>query len=303
MAGGRVRGAAGRERVAEVVAEGDAHHELLDARRPRVGVVRRVDVPPGAVGAVDAPADAGVLGHVGQEAQVVARQAEPFAHGRKGQERTDRGHVEPAREQLEQLGHGVHDRVERAGRPVHQAVAERRDPARLGLLVALRGLAEHGGHDGPELLELRADHGDVGLAERGVVAQQPQEHIAQDLDLSGRAGGGVHLDRPVARHRDELRAVHCVGPEVLLQAGQEGDGERVVDLGDLGDDPGGAEQQPGVERPDAPGRQERVRDERVERMHRPGEGPRRHTVGQHRRLGSLLDREPVGGGGRGREQE
>ena len=60
---------------------------------------------------------------------------------------------------------------------------------------------ERGGEQRCVGLDVGAHHEDVARLERRVVLHQPDEHLAQHLDLSGRAVAGVHLHRAVRRAR------------------------------------------------------------------------------------------------------
>ncbi len=99
----------------------------------------------------------------------------------------------------------------------------------LARMSAGHGLAHpEGGLDQRSVgLDVGAHHQDVAglerrLAGRGVVGEQPEQHLAQDLDLTRRTVARVHLDAAVGRVERARGAIgQRVGRDVLLQPGQQ----------------------------------------------------------------------------------
>ena len=68
-------------------------------------------------------------------------------------------------------------------------------------------------------LDVRAHHHDVARLQGGVVGEQPEQHLAQHLDLALPPVAGVHLHRPVAEVASRPRG--AVLPDVLLQPAEQ----------------------------------------------------------------------------------
>ncbi len=81
-----------------------------------------------------------------------------------------------------------------------------------------------------ERLDVRAHDDDVSWLERGVVGEQVQDRVADDLDLAGAAVAGVDLDAAVGRARVGGLVVADGGLEAgELAVGGVGDGVLVAD--------------------------------------------------------------------------
>lgn len=70
-------------------------------------------------------------------------------------------------------------------------------------------------------LDVGAHHQDVARLQGGIVGQQPQQHLAQHVDLPGRAVAAVHLHRPVVGRPGPAAGVDGIGGDVGLQPAQQ----------------------------------------------------------------------------------
>ena len=134
---------------------------------------------------------------MGDPLELLVAEAEAGAHrvGAGDVEHLARGH--PAADQLDELGGEREQRVgggERAvGQPHPQLVA-----GVPGALARDVGHAEGGGDQGCVGLDVGDHHEDVARLERRVVLEQPDQHLAQHVDLPGGAVAGVDLHGVVA---------------------------------------------------------------------------------------------------------
>ena len=140
---------------------------------------------------------------VGDRVQVVVGEPEPAAH------RLGAGQVEhlaggdPAAGELDQRAATAEQRVGAGRAPVGQP-----DPQPVGGVARPStdvAEAEAGGDQRRVGLDVGAHHQDVARLEGRVVLEQPDQHLAQHVDLAGGAVAGVHLDRPVAARRAGAR--------------------------------------------------------------------------------------------------
>jgi hypothetical protein len=86
-------------------------------------------------------------------------------------------------------------------------------------------------------LDVRAHHQDVAWLERGIVGEQPEDHLTQHLDLTSGAVAGMHLDAAIGGLEDSTaRLGEGIGGEIVLEPPEQGvralgDGtDRVVDV-------------------------------------------------------------------------
>ena len=70
-------------------------------------------------------------------------------------------------------------------------------------------------------LDVRAHHQDVARLQRRVVGEQAEQHLAQHVDLPGRAVATVHLHRPVVVSQRTALRPNGVRGDVGLQPAQE----------------------------------------------------------------------------------
>ena len=180
--------------------------DALQAREPGVGV--EVEPERGPVVAVVAPADGRLVDPPGHPLEVVVGEAEPGPHRLGRGEVEDGGGGHPAGRQLDEVGGDAEERVGGAGRPVGEADAE--PVGRVtDVLTGHVGQAEAGRDQRRVGLDVGAHHEDVARLERRVVLEQPDQHLAQHVDLSRGAVAGVDLHREVggrARPRGGLAA-------------------------------------------------------------------------------------------------
>ena len=71
-------------------------------------------------------------------------------------------------------------------------------------------------------LDVRAHHQDVARLQRRVVLQQAEQHLAQHIDLTGRAVTAVHLHRAVIRGERTSLWPNGIGGDVGLQPTEQG---------------------------------------------------------------------------------
>ena len=90
-------------------------------------------------------------------------------------------------------------------------------------------------------VDVGTHHQDVARLEGGVVGQQPEQHLAQDVDLPGDSMACVHLHRTVGRVVDPAVGPGKVRREVGLQPAEERVRQRRLGFGGVGGDVGGGE--------------------------------------------------------------
>ena len=165
------------------------------------------------------PTDAGLLDPAGDRLEVVVGQTEAAAH-RVGGDQVEHGtRLGTATSEVEQRAQHREQRVGLGQRPVGEAHLEELAgvAARDGRTHAERRLDQRGVG-----LDVGAHHQDVARLERGVVGQQPEQHLAQHLDLAGRAVARVHLHAAVVDVEDPAGRVDGgVGRDVGLEPGQQ----------------------------------------------------------------------------------
>ena len=147
---------------------------------------------------VEPPPDAGAGHPAAEPVEVVVGEAEPTPARLAAREVEDVGGRHPAAAQLEQHAGQAQQRVGAGERPVGEP-----DPQQVGGVAdGVRPLGgrepEPGRDQWREGLDVRAHHEDVARLERRVVLEQPDQHLAQHVDLAGRAVARVHLQAPVA---------------------------------------------------------------------------------------------------------
>ena len=80
-------------------------------------------------------------------------------------------------------------------------------------------------------LDVRAHHQDVARLQRRVVLQQAEQHLAQHVDLTGRAVAAVHLHGAVIRRERAPLWPNGIGGDVGLQPAEQGVGAVVAGSG------------------------------------------------------------------------
>ena len=209
-----------------VTGQRDAGQHPVEAGPPGV-LAERLHLEAGALPAVEAPPHAG-LGHpTGDPGEVVVVQPEPSAADvEPDQVEHLAGPRPPGREAHQRQGdreQGVGAAQRAVGQPHPEVVSGvTAGPGSGGDHV---GETEAGLDQGGVGLDVGAHHHDVARLEGGVVLEQPDQHLAQHLDLACRAVAGVHLHTAVvlgqrpARELDGRRRV--VGPDVGLQVPEQ----------------------------------------------------------------------------------
>ena len=171
------------------------------------------------MGPIETPADVRLTDPVGDVLQVVVAEREARAHGLRAGEVEHLASGDAAAGQVEQLGGDRQQRVGLDQGPVGQLDTE---PVR-GMRVA---------HDLPEAEVRRDQRGvslDVGAHDEDVaglqclvVGEQAEQHLAQHVDLPGRAVTGVHLHRAVTGLQRTALRPNLIGGDVGLQPAQQG---------------------------------------------------------------------------------
>ena len=134
------------------------------------------------------------------------------AHGRRAEQVEHLGGGHPAPGQREQPDGERQQRVDRRQRPVGEP-----DPEPVGRVTFVAddvGQAEPRRDQRGEGLDVGTHHQDVARLEGRVVVEQPDQHLAQHVDLAARPVAGVHLDRAVARGKDARRELGGSGQPV-----------------------------------------------------------------------------------------
>ena len=183
-----------------------------------------------AVVGVEGPPDAGLLHPVGDRLEVGVGEPEATAHRPGGQQVEHPARLGPAAGEVEQLAHDGEQRVGLGQRPVGQP-----DPQLVAGVPADVAHPERGRDQRRVGLDVGAHHQDVARLEGRVVGEQAEHHLAQHLDLAGRAVAGVHLDRVVVgAERAGRRVDGGVGGDVVLQPAEQGRLGRWSSLRSLG---------------------------------------------------------------------
>ncbi len=180
---------------------------------------------------VEAPSHTGARHPAAQPFDLVVVEPEPLPHrGRTGEvEHLRRGDARGA--ELEQLREYGEQRVGLLERAVGEADPE---PGRRVRGVLLGAEGERRRDDRRERLDVGAHHEYVAWFERGVVGEQSDDDLSQDLDLSRLAVAGVHLDGAVVVVEGWRVVLDSVVGEVLLEVAEQCVGVRcgggVVDV-------------------------------------------------------------------------
>ena len=209
-----------------VAAHRDAEQDPVEPRAPGV-VVEAGHLERLARRAVDPPADAGLGDPPGDPGEIVVGETEPEPAGVLGRQVEDVGRGRPATGELDQGGRDGEQRVGAGQGPVGEPDPEsvRRVPSAVSVVDHV-GEPEPGRDQRREGLDVGAHHEDVAGLEGGVVVEQPDEHLAQHVDLAGRAVAGVHLQAVVSVARAAARNVRrrwgrgwCAGRAAASRAG------------------------------------------------------------------------------------
>ena len=199
------------------------------------GVVgEALHVEPTALLGVEAPADAGRADPVGDAGEVVVVEREPAAYDVGACQVEHLAGGDPAAGQLDQPGgdpeQGVGARQRPVGEPHPQPVG--------GVAVLDHALEPEPGRDQRRVgLDVGAHDEDVARLEGGVVVEQPDQHLAEHVDLARRAVAGVDLEAVVVDGGHPTRPHRLVGSAVGTKVVLEPAEQRrpVLDLGGRGD--------------------------------------------------------------------
>ena len=202
---------------ASVVGQSDPGEDPVDAELP--GVVDDLLEPEGrTVLAVEAPPHARLAHPVGDRVEIVVGEAEAPPHRRRlGQVEHLAGGSATAG-QVEQRGGNAEERVGLGERPVGEP-----HPQPVGRMTAGHDLTEaEARRDQRRVgLDVGAHDEDVARLEGRIVLEQAQQHLAQHVDLAGRAVTAVHLDRPVRHRQRATRRPDRVGAQVGLEPAEQ----------------------------------------------------------------------------------
>ena len=204
-----------------VVGQRDAGEHPVEAEPP--GVLEVADAERLPVLGVEAPPDPGLAHPVGHRVEVVVDEAEPAPDRRALGEVEDRAGRGAAAGHVEQLGGDAEQRVGAGERPVGELDAE---PVCGVAPVDDVTEAERRGDQRRVVLDVGAHHEDVARLEARVVLEEPEQHLAEHLDLTRRPVAAVHLDRPVAVGEGTALGTDRVGAQVALEPAEQGLGER-----------------------------------------------------------------------------
>ena len=171
-----------------VIGHRDAGQYPVDTETPRV--VHEVNVIRPAMLLIEAPPDVRLPDPAGDRLQVVIGEAEPGTHRRGLGDVEHLAGRDPAAGQRQQLRGQAEQRIGLDQRTVGEL-----DPQPVGGMRAVHHVAEpEVGDDQRRIrLDVRAHHQDVARLQRRVVLQQAEQHLAQHIDLTGRAVAAVHL--------------------------------------------------------------------------------------------------------------
>jgi len=199
-----------------VVRKRHTGQHAIDAETP--SVVDEVDAERLAVLLVESPADVGLPDPAGDALEVVVGEPEasPYRCGLREVEHL--AGSDAAACEAEQLAGDAEERVGLDERAVGQP-----DPEPMRGMRALHDVAE------PEVrvdqwrirLDVRTHHQDVARFERGIVGEQAEQNLAEDVDLAGRAVAGVHLDGVVVIAQLPAVGTNGVRSDVGLQPAKQ----------------------------------------------------------------------------------
>ena len=167
---------------------------------------------------VETPADVGLAHPAGDVLEVVVGEPEARPHRRGLREVEHLAGGGPTARQREQLRRHAEQRVGLDERAVGEA-----HPKLVRGMNALDHVAEAEARDDQRRvgLDVRAHDEDVAGLERLVVGEQAEQHLAQDVDLAGRAVAAVHLHRAVVGVERSAFAAHGIGGDVGLQPAEQ----------------------------------------------------------------------------------
>ena len=200
--------------------DGDPDEESVEAEPPGpLGL--HVEGEGGPPRLVVAPPDAGVADPPGHRREVVVVEAEaaPDRPARREVEHLARGEA-PAGEADDAVG-DVEQGVGGPQRPVGQPYPQPVGGVGVDAVGVSAVLAEAEGRADERRigLDVGAHDEHVARLEGGVVVEQPDEHLAQHLDLPGRPVARVDLDRAVVGRHGPGGALALVGDVVVAQIG------------------------------------------------------------------------------------
>ena len=222
-----------------LIEDGRADEQAVHRCRPRVGDHRAGEAQTLPLGRVEAPPHVGGLHPLPDHRQLVVVEPESLTDRAEGQELQHGVGVESTSHQWEQGRRRAQHRIGGPDGAVGEPVAERgctgsvdlgdhgrrEGGVRRGRRRGCGRPAERRLDQGGEAVEGRAQHHDVVLGEvRPRSGEQVEQGVPQDLDLAGGAEAGVELDRVVCRVVAQRGFGSAVGPEVVLQAAEEGVG-------------------------------------------------------------------------------
>ncbi len=178
---------------------------------------------------LEPPADAGAGDPPLEPAEVIVVEREPPADGLAVCQVQHRRGGHPSGDEVEQRAHRAENRIGLPDGSVGKADAEAgrmRTVVVFGVLLDAPG-AEGGRDQRREVLDVGAHDQHVAGLERLVVGEEPQDAVAQHLDLTGAAVAGVDLHAAVVR-ADRLRDLRRrVVSDLMLQPAEEGSGGQV----------------------------------------------------------------------------
>ena len=182
-----------------LVGHGHPDQRAVESRPPGVGL-EPFEPERGPALGVETPTDARAHHPLFEARQVVVVETEPPPDRVPAGQVEDLGSGQPSRRQLQEPGHHAEDRVGLAQRAVGQTHPEIGEMPNADLLVVSGIDRPEGGVDErSEGFDVGAHDHDVAGLEIGIVLEQVEKGVAEDLDLSGPAVTGVDLDASVVR--------------------------------------------------------------------------------------------------------
>ena len=219
----------GAEPGLRVVGHGHAGQHPVEPEPP--GVLEVADTERRAVVGVEPPPDARLAHPVGHGVEVVVDEAEAAPDRLGLREVEHRAGGGAAAGDVEELGRDSQQRVGARQRAVGEL-----DPEPVRRVAALDDVTEteRRGDQRRVVLDVRTHHQDVARLERalagsviaGAVLEQPEQHLAEDLHLPGRAVAAVHLHRPVGRVEGAALRSRGVVSQVGLEPAEQRVGRR-----------------------------------------------------------------------------